>query len=60
LSVGAIAQGARTPSEVAMHSRRAAQKDTAGALSMPDRGLVGSSSGGRSDGEAYVQHLPFD
>jgi len=59
----AIAQGARTPSEVvdAFHAALRS-KDTAGALSMLDRGLVVFEFGAVDPTvEAYAfQHLPFD
>jgi len=59
----AIAQGARIPSEVvdAFHAALRS-KDTAGALSMLDRGLVVFEFGAVDPTvEAYAfQHLPFD
>ena len=59
----ALAQGARTPAETvdAFHAALRAQ-DTAGALSLLDRGLVVYEFGGVDPTvEAYaLNHLPFD
>lgn len=62
-ALGAAAQGARTPAEVvdAFHAALR-NKDTAGALSLLDRGLVVYEFGAVDPTvEAYAfRHLPFD
>jgi ketosteroid isomerase-like protein len=62
-ATAAIAQGARTPAETVDAFHAALRKqDTAGALSLLDRGLVVYEFGGIDPTvEAYaLQHLPFD
>src|SRR5262245_64303718 len=63
MTSGAFAQGARTPSDAvdAFHAALR-KKDTAGALSLLDRGLVVFEFGAVDPTvEAYAfRHLPFD